>query len=125
MTSHFKDWQAAKDIIVSISQQDPFKTEYVQINLTLDGFIKGDVKAGKDRFGYTAGDTNNQPKDQKVIFTKYDDKPKGQYMRVKPSDVDKKKSFIEAKMGNNLLDSFIKKKKVDNNNDQSVLSLVS
>ena len=46
-------------------------------------------------------------------------------MRVKPSDVDKKKSFIEAKMGNNLLDSFIKKKKVDNNNDQSVLSLVS
>lgn len=125
LKQYFKDWNTAKETIVKMAKQDPFKSDYTWMNLVVDGFIEGEVAEGK-RFAMDGPSReDNHPKDQKVYITTYEDQPKGEFMRVKPSTVDKKIAQIKGMIGESLQKIFKSKQQaLDKSTESSALQLV-
>ena len=76
-----------------------FKNEYAWPNLVQDGFVPEEQPRERSRDFYGGGPSrsNNFDREQVVTPTYYDDKPIGQYMRQKPSEVEAVPKPIEEK----------------------------
>lgn len=73
---------------MKIAKEDAFKTEETWPNLVQDGFVVGEVPKERQRDRSGPNRHDNTPRDLVVKPTYYDDKEKGEYMRLKNSDDD-------------------------------------
>lgn len=70
-----------------MAKEDPYKSEETWFNLVTNYFVEGEEpepRGERDHGGYNRRE--NVPRDMEVKATHYDDKVKGQFMRLKNSD---------------------------------------